>query len=97
MKITITTFLFLVISSFSFSQTGKYQEEIHIMTMQERYDYDYKLKDYVFIDGDSTILDLINIDLFEPMRHQTENVEIFLPNINQTLVLYPMLNPRKGF
>lgn len=93
-----TTLLFVLLFSFNgFSQTDKYKKEIVILSMQDRYDYDYKLKDYVFVDGDSSILDLINIDQYEPQRHQTENVEIFLPNINQTLILYPMINPRKGF
>lgn len=93
-----TTLLFVLLLPFyGFSQTDKYKKDIYIITMQDRYEYDYKLKDYNFIDGDSTILDLINIDLYEPQRHLTENVEIFLPVINQTLILFPMNNPRKGF
>lgn len=97
MKTTFTTLFVVLSSTFSYSQTGKYQQEIHIMSMKERYDYDYKLKNYEFIDGDSSILDLINIDLYEPQRLLEENIEIYISEINQTLILYPMNNPRKGF
>lgn len=89
--------LFLGIALNGTSQLDKKSTPKLIPTNQERYKIDFELKNYVFIDGDSSILNQLKISDYESFRLLDENKEIFIPTINQTLILYPLNNPNKEF
>ncbi len=97
MKILFFAFSTFFFANLTIAQTEKKAAVLIIPTNQERYQIDYELKDYVFIDGDSSILNQLNLDNYEQYRFLNENNEIFITAINQTLVLYPIINPNKGF
>ena len=80
--------LLLNFSSFSQSNTSKYAVPITPLTPVERYGVDYELKDHVFTNGDSTVLNLIDLTTFEDQRSQTENVEIIDTATGLTIVLF---------
>lgn len=54
----------------------------------ERYQLDYELKDFVFVDGDSTILNAINLDAIEQVRLQGDDIEVFDYENDVTIILY---------
>jgi hypothetical protein len=78
----------MLITFIGYSQTQKQAIPISIKTNQQRYKVDYELKDYVFINGDSSLLNSINIDAIEYQRAQSSDIEIFNSDINQIIVLY---------
>ena len=90
MKIStlFTLFILLSFSSFSQSNTSRYAVPITPLTPVERYGVDYELKDHVFTNGDSTVLNLIDLTTFEDQRSQTENVEIIDTATGLTIVLF---------
>ena len=61
-------FIPLLWSSVSFGQTERKMTPIHIPTNIERYQLDYELKDYTFVNGDSSILTLIKMEQYEHLR-----------------------------
>ncbi len=78
----------MLITFLGFSQTQRQAIPLPIKNNQERYKIEYELKDYVFINGDSTILNSINIEAIEYQRVQSTDIEIFNSDINQIIVLY---------
>ena len=89
MKLTLT-FLVSLISCALFSQNYiPTQRQITAKpTNQSLYNLEYELKHYVFSNGDSTILNSINLEDFISDRQQSVDVEIAAPSINQTIILY---------
>ena len=78
----------MLITFLGFSQTQRQAIPLSTKSNQERYKIEFELKDYVFVNGDSTILNSINIDAYNHQRMQSSNVEIFNSDINQIIVLY---------
>lgn len=81
-------FISLLWSSVSFGQTERKMTPIHIPTNIERYQVDYELKDFTFVDGDSSILTLINLDQLEEQRLRNLDTEIYIPAIEKTIILF---------
>lgn len=86
----ITTLLSSLVSLVSTAQvpTARIQADPELPTNIERYGIDYKLKDYSFTSGDSTILESIPLEQYESMRSNESDVEIFDPISGQTLILF---------
>jgi hypothetical protein len=78
----------LLWSSLSFGQTERKMTPVHSPSNIERYQDDYELKNYTFVDGDSSILNSIQLDEYESLRQMDQNIEIDLTDLNQTLILY---------
>ncbi len=53
-----------------------------------RYSIDYELKDQLFVDGDSSILNLINLEQYENLRLQSEDVEILDASTEKIIILF---------
>ncbi len=95
----ITTLTLLSFQSFSQDQSSRimtntpFQNNIE-PTNIERYKVDYELKDYNFINGDSTILMQLNLKEIESFRNISgnENIEIKDPNTGLIIILYPNKN-----
>ncbi len=81
-------FIPLLWSSVSFGQTERKMTPIHIPTNIERYQDDYELKNYNFVDGDSSILNSIDLDDFESMRQMDHDVEVEIEELQVVLILY---------
>lgn len=81
-------FIPLLWSSVSFGQTERKMTPIHIPTNIERYQDDYELKNYHFVDGDSSILNSIDLDDFESMRQMDHDVEVEIEELQVVLILY---------
>jgi hypothetical protein len=60
----------------------------HIPTNKERYKDDYELKNFIFIDGDSSILNSIDLTQYESFRQKNQDVEIELNSLQTTLILF---------
>jgi len=71
--------------------------QVHIPTNIQRYQDDYELKNYTFVDGDSSILNSIQLDEYESLRQMDQNIEIdiALNGIPQKLIIYAIRNVRK--
>lgn len=87
----------LLCSSLSFGQTDRKMTQVHIPTNIQRYQDDYELKNYTFVDGDSSILNSIQLDEYESLRQMDQNIEIdiALNGIPQKLIIYAIRNVRK--
>ena len=81
-------FIPLLWSSVSFGQTERKMTPIHIPTNIERYQVDYELKDYTFVNGDSSILTLINLEQYEHLRLQNQDVEISDDSTEKIIILF---------
>jgi hypothetical protein len=81
-------FIPLLWSSVSFGQTERKMTPIHIPTNIERYQLDYELKDYTFVNGDSSILTLINLEQYEHLRLQNQDVEISDDSTEKIIILF---------
>lgn len=87
----------LLWSCFSFGQTERKMTPVHSPTNIERYQDDYELKNYTFVDGDSSILNSIDLDDYESLRQMDQNIEIdiVLNGTPQMLIIYAVTNLRK--
>jgi hypothetical protein len=72
----------------SLGQTERKMTPVRIPTNIQRYQDDYELKNYDFEDGDSSVLNSIDLKQYESFRQLNENVEIVLDFIHTTLILY---------
>lgn len=93
MRQLLTTIGALGFAITAFSQSSldtqpRQQYQPETPTNQERYGIDYQLKDYPFIDGDSTILNLIDLSYLEEFRTEDQDVEIIDPYTGLTVILY---------
>lgn len=84
------TLTFVGISFLGYSQnsSSRYQFTVHTESNIDRYNVDYVIKDYVFVNGDSTILENIDFSLIENQRKNDENVEVIDPTTGLTVVLF---------
>ena len=86
--------LFISIALTSFSQledinpTSRYRTHVEAPNNVERYGIDYELKDYTFINGDSTILSQLNLEALEEFRSEDESVEAIDSNTGLIVILY---------
>jgi hypothetical protein len=78
----------LLWSSVSLGQTERKMTPVRIPTNIQRYQDDYELKNYDFEDGDSSVLNSIDLKQYESFRQLNEHVEIELNFIHTTLILY---------
>jgi len=88
---TLLFITFIALSYWSTSQvdyTSKMVTAPPIPTNIERYEVDYKLKSHVFIDGDSSVLNQIDLRLLEEYRDTTEDVEITDPTTGLKVILF---------
>lgn len=87
----------LFLGSFAFGQTERKMTPVHSPTNIERYQDDYELKNYTFVDGDSSILNSIQLDEYESLRQMDQNIEIdiVINDIPQKLIIYAIRNIRK--
>lgn len=76
---------------------SKYAAFINTPTPQERYKVDYEIADYIFINGDSTVLDLLNLDSLENMRSQANDIEVIDTATGLTVILYFEKRRKEGF
>ncbi len=90
MKTTTLLLLFILFSSLGFTQniSSRYAVPITPPTPMERYGIDYELKDYIFINGDSTVLNQLDLNSIEQYRSMSEDVEIIDSNTGLTIILF---------
>ncbi len=86
----IATTLGLLVQSYSYGQasSSRIATPQSVPTNVERYGVDYELKDYVFQNGDSTILNSINLDYLEQFRLQDSNLDVSDPNTGLIVTLF---------
>ena len=54
----------------------------------ERYNIDYALKDYIFQNGDSTILNSLDLEYLEHYRLPDSDIDVTEPNTGLTVTLF---------
>lgn len=69
-------------------QTSKYNPQLAPPSNTERYGVDYILKDYVFTDGDSSVIELLDLDFLEQFRKNDVDVIETDPVTGQLVLLY---------
>lgn len=69
-------------------QTKERYMPITTKTQTERYGVDYELVDYVFENGDSTILEQLNLDHLESLRETTRSVIVIDKALDVKVKLY---------
>ena len=62
--------------------------EYYTPTHTERYGVDYELTDYTFTNGDSLVLEKLNLSALEEYRQQDQNVQVVCPYTLLTVTLY---------
>lgn len=100
MKIT-TTFLFLFLGVVSLAQqthdaSSRIAPQISPVSNVERYGVDYALKNYVFQDGDSTVLEQINLDALEHHRNPSQDIEVLDQTTGLIVILYHRKRAKKA-
>lgn len=87
--------IFLTLISLSFtsiiwsqSLTERYITPVEVPSHVERYNVDYKLVDESVIVSDSSILNQIDLDGFEYMRSETQNVTVHDSVTNLDIILF---------
>tara|TARA_R110002072_G_scaffold302402_1_gene485081 strand:+ start:4104 stop:4430 length:327 start_codon:yes stop_codon:yes gene_type:complete len=92
MKKSLIAFTLLIFaftnSSIAQNTQSKKAIPIPVQSNTERYGIDYELKDYVFINGDSSILNLLNLEPLEPLRSETQNTEVIDTLNGVTIILF---------
>lgn len=89
-----TAILFLTVSSaFSQNTSTRYATTPLPPTNTERYNSDYLLKDYAFVNGDSTILEQIDLAAIEHLRSDSENIEVLDANTGLVVILFHQKSP----
>lgn len=83
-----TASLLTVTYASSQNSTSRYFSTPEIPSNVERYNVDYTLKNYVFVNGDSTILEQIDLASIEHLRSATENVELLDNNTGEIIILF---------
>ncbi len=97
--------LLLTVLCCGFFFTGLHAQEstsrivipVEYPTNIERYGIDYELKDYSFQNGDSTILNTINLDHYDHLRNPNHYVEVLDPSTGLTIILYHEKRSRESF
>lgn len=92
MKITLAI-LVISLSSTSFSQlelnsTSKSYVTVNAPNNVERYGRDYILTNFNFVNGDSTVLYKLDLDVLEQYRLEHENVEVIEGNTLMSVTLF---------
>ena len=87
------SFIFVCISVLGFAQeqetpTSREVQLAVSFSNIERYNVDYKILNYSFMNGDSTILNQINLDELEAYRSPTENVHVIDPTTGLDVLLF---------
>ena len=72
----------------SFGQTQKRMTSDLKLSNISRYSIDYELKNQLFVDGDSSILNLINLEQYEYLREQSQDIEIFDESTEKIVILF---------
>ncbi len=70
------------------SQTARYHTPFHAPSNTDRYGVDYELKDYTFVDGDSSVLELLDLDAIDHLRAEDHAVEVPDANLGVIVVLF---------
>ena len=91
MKSTLTlALLFFTLFGYSQNHLPTQKQAALQPSNQSLYQVEFELKDYVFINGDSTILNAINLGEFAEQRDDLVDQEIYHSGIDQTIVLYSL-------
>jgi hypothetical protein len=72
----------------SIGQTQKQMTPDLKLSNISRYSIDYELKNQIFLDGDSSILNLINLEQYENLRLQSEDIEIVDASTEKIIILF---------
>ena len=86
-------FISLTLLAFNFcgAQTSAFESSKSTIDRNDniaRYRVDYQLKEYSFTEGDSTILNQLNLASFESLRHDVNDVEIQDEATGLIIILY---------
>lgn len=94
----LLTTLFLIFNIYAFGQThlSRIAQQPEIPSNIERYESDYKLKDYTFVNGDSSILESINLEYLEQFRSTEHNIEVIDPNTGLSVILFSERKRKTG-
>ena len=68
--------------------SSRFQSTPDLKSHIDRYKEDYELKDYSFENGDSTILNHLDLDNLEPLRPSSGVIEVIDPNTGLEIILY---------
>lgn len=91
---TVVNIIFLLIGVNSFgqtmdlNQTGRSVTHIHSPTPLERYGKDFELKNFTLTSANESIINSIDLTLYENERKEDVDVEIELSSINEVLILF---------
>lgn len=85
--LTLATFA-IGLNVFSQNITARKAEPLIFPNAIERYNIDYKLKDYTFQDGDSSVLLLLDLNYLETYRSPDSNIEVADPNTGLIVILF---------
>ena len=89
MKITLTVLvLFLTLFGYSQNYMPTQKQSSQKPSIYSLYAVEFELKNYVFINEDSTILNSINLEDYSSLRDGALDLEFYHAGIDQTLVLY---------
>lgn len=72
--------------------TSREVQPVVLKSNIERYNVDYKIINYTCVNGDSTILNHINLDELESHRSTTEDVQVIDPNTGFEIILFHKKN-----
>jgi hypothetical protein len=61
---------------------------LELPSQTERYGVDYELKDYTFVNGDSTVLEMLNLSVLEESRSEDHDVEVIDPSTGLVVILF---------
>ncbi len=78
----------ILFASKSFAQESKMTIDLNGIDNKNHHKIDYELKEFDFPNGDSTILTHIDLISLEQFRRLNHDIEFFIPEINQTVILY---------
>ncbi len=86
----------LLITGFSFSQqTSKKMMPVTPLSGIERYKIDYELVNYTFVDGDSSVLNLIDLEHFDVVRKENQDIEITDSVTGLKVLIYSKVKARE--
>lgn len=83
---TVLSILFIFVTGIVFAQVEKEQRQVFIPNNLQRYQLDYEIKNAAQID--TVLVFSLQLDQFDPLRHETNDVEIFDPVHQVTIILY---------
>lgn len=84
----LTTFICLSLLGYSQDKSSKINPIQTEVDHRNHYQIDYELKDYIFTNGDRSIVNELNFSDLETYRKDNLDVEIYDETINAIVILY---------